>query len=367
MTVDAYLRAPGVLTRPGPEYADDSRRFQGIPSLELAPSGRLWAAWYGGGVGEDRDNYVLLATSGDGGNTWSPPTLVVAPDRDGPVRAFDPCLWHDPDGRLWLFWAQGYEGHTDERNGVWAITTAQSAIDNPVWSEPVRICDGIMINKPIVLSSGEWLLPVARWRREGSAQVFCSSDRGVVWGRLGQANVPEKKDRNCDEHMIVELRDGRLWMLVRATYGIGESVSTDRGRTWSPVKPSGIPHPTSRFFVRRLRSGNVLLVKHGPMDKRTERSHLTAYVSDNDGDTWRGGLPLDERAGVSYPDGVQAADGTIYIIYDYDRRGAKEILMATFVEDDILENSCAAGAARSRILVNKATADNPNRRDVHRA
>jgi predicted neuraminidase len=320
----------------------------------------LWAAWYGGGVTEDRNNHILVATSPDTGKTWSPVRFVVDPDGDGPVRAFDPCLWHDPKGRLWLFWAQGYAGHTDQRSGVWAVTTLQSDGENPVWSEPLRICDGIMMNKPIVLSSGEWLLPVARWRREGSARVHCSSDQGVTWAFRGQATVPRENDRNCDEHMVVELMDGRLWMLVRTTYGIGQSLSVDQGRTWSAVEPSAIPHPTSRFFVRRLQSGNILLVKHGPMNERTERSHLTAFLSEDDGHSWVGGLVLDERSGVSYPDGAQAPDGVIYLIYDYDRRGAKEILMTKFAEHDVLRGTCESELVRRRVLVNKATAHNPN-------
>src|SRR4051794_3723316 len=91
---------------PGPEYADSVRMFQGIPDIERAANGRLWATWYGGGTGEDRHNYIMLVTSGDDGRTWSSLKLVLDPDRDGPVRAFDPCLWHDPSGKLWLFWAQ---------------------------------------------------------------------------------------------------------------------------------------------------------------------------------------------------------------------------------------------------------------------
>ncbi len=54
-----------------------------------------------------------------------------------------------------------------------------------------------------------------------------------------------------------------------------------------------MPHPTSRFFVRRLKSGALLLVKHGPLDKRVKREQLTAFVSDDDGKTWQGGLLLD--------------------------------------------------------------------------
>ena len=315
---------------------------------------------YRGGLGEDRHNHVLVATSADAGRTWSPVRLVIDPDGDGPVRAFDPCLWHDPLGRLWLFWAQGYEGHTDRRSGVWAMTTMQSSADDPLWSEPVRICDGIMMNKPTVLSSGEWLLPVARWKREGSAGVHCSLDQGTAWSLRGQATVPQDTDRSCDEHIIVELKDGRLWMWVRTAYGIGQSVSDDQGATWSPVEPSRIPHPTSRFFLRRLLSGNILLVKNGPMGRRTGRSHLTAFLSEDDGHSWVGGLLLDERDGVSYPDGAQTPDGTIYIVYDFDRSGAKEILMARFAEDDVAQGPCKSRVAALRVLVNKATGDKPN-------
>lgn len=64
------------------------------------------------GAGEDYFNYVMLAASGDNGHTWSDEKLVTDPDGDGPVRAFDPQLWLDPDGRLWACWAQaiGHEG-----------------------------------------------------------------------------------------------------------------------------------------------------------------------------------------------------------------------------------------------------------------
>ena len=354
MSEEAYLCAPEVVVLPGSKYADDSRRFQGIPGVERARSGRLWATWYGGGIGEDRYNYIMLATSKDGGSKWSDVGLVIDPDGDGPVRAFDPCLWHDSDGRLWLFWTQGYERHTDERGGVWAVTTRLSDAAKPEWSEPVRLCDGVMLNKPTVLSSGEWLFPVARWYREGSAGVYSSSDQGSTWQFLGQSTVPAEEDRNADEHMIVERCDGALWMLVRTSYGIGESISADRGRTWSPVRPSQIRHTTSRFFVRRLQSGSLLLVKHGPVNERIGRSRLTAFLSKDDGDSWTGGLLLDERDEVSYPDGVQAATGTIYVIYDRSRMGAKEILMAAFTEDDVAQGMCTSDAAALGLVVNRA-------------
>ena len=62
---------------------------------------------------------------------------------------------------------------------------------------------------------------------------------------------------------------------------------------------------------------------------------------------------LDQRKGVSYPDGVEANDGTIYLIYDFDRRGARAILMAAFNEDDVPAGK-PLKKTRLRALVNKA-------------
>lgn len=62
--------------------------------------------WYSGGTNEGPENYVVLVTSSDDGETWSPIQLVIDPA--GYVRACDPNLWVDPRGRLWLFYAQSY-------------------------------------------------------------------------------------------------------------------------------------------------------------------------------------------------------------------------------------------------------------------
>lgn len=362
---DPALVAPPIITDPGPEYAPDTRPFQGIPGIERTEQGRLWATWYGGGPGEGPHNYVMLSTSDDDGHTWSNVALVVDPP--GEVRAFDPVLWIDPLDRMWLFWAQAWE-MWDGRGGVWAIVSENPDSANPQWSDPRRLCDGVMMNKPLALSNGDWLLPAAVWSNEpnvdeehvreaehGSAShVIASRDQGTTWKYRGGVDIP---GRRCDEHHVVERSDGTLWLLARTTYGIGQSFSEDGGRTWSEPEQSWIPHiPTARFFIRRLNSGHLILVKHSPIDGRS-RSHLSAYLSEDDGRTWQGGLVLDERSSVSYPDGVEAEDGTIYIIYDFQRAGAKEILMATFTEADVLAKQAVSDHVRRRVVVNRATGE----------
>ncbi len=343
---------------PGREYHESARSWQGIPGIERAANGRLWAAWYSGGRTEDCNNHVLLVTSNDDGNSWSQPILVIDPSDH--VRTADPVLWHDPTGRLWLFWMQtGTYGREvfDGRAGVWAIVSENSDSTNPVWSEPQRIANGVMMNKPTVLSTGEWLLCIAVWKpRPGApprrhlleeemfSKVYVSRDAGKSFQFLGRADVPK---RTCDEHCIIERGDGSLWMLVRRVDGVGKAISHDRGATWQTEENFILPGPNSRFHIRRLHSGRLLLINHHQF---TRRSRLTALLSDDDGDSWPHHLLLDERENVSYPDAIESPDGRIFIIYDRSRVGEGEILFQTITEDDIL-NKVDPGHTSGRLVV----------------
>ena len=338
---ELYLDSPKLITNPNTveNYSPENRKFTGIPSLTVSREGRMWAVWYTGITpDEDFNNYVIVATSGDQGETWKE-VLAIDPDGPGPVRAFDPEIWIDPEGKLWIFWAQQIKPGRSTTSGVWAITTSDPNAKEPTWSTPRRLVDGVMMCKPVVLSTGEWVLPVSFWHVwKESAKMVVSKDSGQTWNVRGAVHVPQNV-RNYDEHMIVERKDGSLWMLIRTKYGIGQSISSDRGFTWTALVPSPIQHPAARFFVYKLYSGNLLLVKHGPIDMQTGRSHLIAFVSKDDGHSWSNGLLLDERVGVSYPDGVQTSDGSIHMIYDYQRIKDQHILVTRFTEEDIFSGS----------------------------
>ena len=180
------------------------------------------------------------------------------------------------------------------------------------------------------------------------SHIYISKDKGDVIKYLGSANIPK---RTFDEHMVVEKKDQTLWMLVRTIDGIGQSFSYDRGKTWTKAEDTGIRGPNSRFFIKRLSSGNLIMIYHYNFNGR---NNLTAKLSINDGRTWEGGLLLDERSDVSYPDAVQDENGLIYAIYDRERYKAKEILMAKFSENDILEGKCISQNAKLKILISKA-------------
>lgn len=365
------LNPPVLKTGPLPDY--DRLDYGMTIGIERTQNGRLWACWVGGG---DNDKaFFVLATSEDDGENWSRPRLVIDPHNDShpfACRTIAGNLWTDPLGRLWLFFDLSLT-FFDGRAGTWFTRCDQPDADVPVWTGPMRIWHGCVLNKPIVRSNGEWLLTISLWDRGKIAEpftkafheldewrmanVFASSDEGQTWTRRGGARMPNP---DFDEAHVVERLDGSLWMTARSGTGLQESDSRDGGRTWSAPRPSAIANVNSRHFLRRLKSGRLLLVKHGnKIDERPSdvpyalRSQLTAFLSDDDGATWKGGLALDQRAGISYPDGTQAPDGTIFLSYDYNRDTNGEVLMARFTEEDVLAGRCVSPRSRLRMLISQ--------------
>lgn len=371
---DLALVPPKMNTSPLPKYDYDRLDYGMTIGIERTPKGRLWACWVAGG--DSPKAFFVLATSDDDGATWSKPRLVVdSHSNDLPVdrSILVGNLWTDPTGRLWLIFDQSMDMF-DGRAGVWASICENPDAEKPEWSVPRRIWHGVTLNKPTVLSTGEWMLPISLDQREGfgpfkglhkeldplrGANVFVSTDKGTTWQRRGAAVFPNP---DWHEHLIVERRDHSLWMLARTAKGIMQTTSTDGGKTWAtPTDPPGIRQPNARFHVRRLASGRILMVKHGDaIDSHQGRVKLSAWLSEDDGKTWKGGLILDDRKGVSYPDGFQAPDGTIYISYDRNRATDGEVLLARFTEEDILAGKLTTPRSKLQMLISKPLAPKKN-------
>ncbi|MDR2673965.1 MAG: glycoside hydrolase [Opitutaceae bacterium] len=363
------LTPPWLQHDPGPRYWTQARKWQGIPDIERAPGGRLWATWYAGPHMEGGDgNYAVLVTSADDGKTWSEPVAVFDVHGFFEGKTTDPQLWLDPSGALW--WVNHRVlpiAGADPllQRSAWAFKAADADIRSasaaaaaafPRFAPPVFIAHGVCLNKPAVLGAGEWLRPVVAGREEPARiQFYVSRDNGRTWRFLSKhtpAAPPEAAKFWC-EPMLVERRDGSLWTLFRAADGIMQIESRDRGLTWENegyfTKQFGI---NTRFFLLRLASGALLLVAN---DHPRARANMTAFLSDDDGKTWPRKLVLDERENVSYPDGAQAPDGSIYIIYDRGRYhpGSQEILFAKFTEAGIRAGTGADNKIRLKQIINR--------------
>lgn len=364
---DPGLHPPLVNTTPLPYYDYDKLDYGMNMGLEQTPKGRFWACWTAGG--DSPDAFMVLIASDNLGKTWTKPLAVVdAHDPSiGQKRSVqNGTLWTDPLGRLWFFFDQSMTDF-DGRAGLWYSLCNNPDAVKPLWSQPVRIWHGTTKSKPIVLSSGEWVLPVSLLNRGiidkdpgyfldayheldslRMAHVFVSTDQGRSWQRRGGVKFPEA---SYDEHHVIERKDGSLWMTARTGDGIFETVSFDKGWSWSTPQKY-MEHISSRHFIRRLQSGRLLLVRHGEINERTKtRSKLMAFLSEDEGRSWKGGLMLDERRGVSYPDGFQGKDGTIYISYDRNRATDGFILMASFTEEDVLQRRLVHSSSRLKQLI----------------
>ena len=329
------------------EFYADRRIWQGIPGIARTKGGRTFVSIYSGDVKETYGNYVFVIKS-DNDHDFSDP--IVAAKKEGKFRCFDSVLWIDPLDRLWFIW------NVMPGEQVYASVCEDPDADELVWGEEFYIGRGIMMNKPVVLSTGEWLFPIAIWKLDiynnyrksaltdedvAASYVYKTSDNGKTFIKLGGADL---KNRSFDEHMVMEKDNGVLWMLVRLHSGIGESFSYDRGKTWSIGHTTTLGGPSSRFHLKKLKSGRVLLINHY---KFTRRNNLTALLSEDDGKTFPYALLLDERSEVSYPDAIECDDGYIYITYDRERgcfkhsldeayADAREILTAKITEEDIV-------------------------------
>ena len=348
--------APFLLYPKDKRFSEAVRQFQGCPTIAVTKKGRVFLGWYSGGTREPHiDNYNLLICSNDGGNSWSFPCLVIESSREKCIHALDIQLWLSPKGELHVYWVQNsvtvttdgvrpplpetlpwvsVEGYDfgDFEHSMWMSVCKDPDADVLEFSEPRRVDKGFLRCKPLVLQNGE-LLAFNYDQLSDKYGYSISTDVGYTYlHRYGAEKIPTR----FDEAMAYQRLDGSIRMLARSLSGyLAESISYDNGKSFEPASVSDIPDPSSRFFISRTPSGRVLLVYH---DSSVKRTNLTVALSEDDGASWKYKRTIDSRVDISYPD-ADFYDGKIFLTYDRERTGAKEILFLTFTEEDIIDKT----------------------------
>jgi hypothetical protein len=329
------------------------RKFEQVPAIGTSADGKqIFVAWYSGGAAPGPGNYVTLSVSQDAGENWLNDQLVIYPNLPE-YRFFDPAFWRDKNGNLNLFYGSVKDSLLwDGFGGVNAVEIAWNG-SKITHTQPKRISDGVMSNKPIYLASKDLaLFPVYVDKPlpgDSTGKVFPANGafiRALDYSKSSDlaalsnySSIIIAEDiRIHDEPQVVEISDkGNLMAMVRTTKGIYFSTSSDYGLNWNPVEPFTAAGATtsSRFYLGKLASGNLLMISNSS----TTRNNMTAFISTDGGKTWPHKLLLDARENVSYPDADQTPDGKIHVVFDRERTSAKDILYCRFTEDDVIKGN----------------------------
>ena len=164
-----------------------------------------------------------------------------------------------------------------------------------------------------------------------------SEDNGRSW-RLYEffGPPPGYRDRpeGFGEPKIVELADGRIWMVFRTCLGhLWQAFSTDGGRTWGKPSSTGLVSPAGPLNAQRVPGNNAVVVvwengKPTPsMVWRSEnnfwfpRRPLVFAVSHDNCQTWS--RPVIITSNVGYMRNIYFSDTEMFINY-LEKAGTKQ-------------------------------------------
>jgi predicted neuraminidase len=289
-------------------------------------NGDLYLVYYGGAGEYAVETAVYGARLKKGTTAWTAPEAIA---RD-PFRSLgNAVIWQAPDDLVWLFYVIRF-GKTWSTSRIQAKVSRDQAA---TWSDAfiITLEEGMMVrNRPIVLNSGDYLLPI--YHETGhdtemvgpdSTSLFLRYSRGTgEWKETGRiksptGNIQPAVVQLTDTHLIAYCRRGGDYRPTKTGY-IVRAESHDGGTTWSEGRNSGFPNPNSAIEFLELRSGALLLVYN---DSMTQRTPLTAALSTDGDKTYPHRRNLaDGRNSFAYPIGFQAADGRIHIVYTSDQR-----------------------------------------------
>ena len=206
---------------------------------------------------------IVYRLSQDLGRTWTEPELLVS-NNEAVENVMSVSLLRLHSGGILLFYLR------KDSRCLCRAWVRRSDDEGRTWSDAVCCTQGeqyhVIVNDcALQLADGRIILPYEvcneAWGGDEhiEAAVAYSDDDGATWSL--SANQIYAPKRGAMEAMVVEKRDGRLWMLMRTDQGtLWEAYSTDRGVTWSDAADAGIEAPQSPFVFKRMpTTGDILL------------------------------------------------------------------------------------------------------------
>ena len=218
----------------------------------------------------------------------------------------------------------------------WWGLVMTSSDGGATWSNPELLPKGILgpiKNKPVQLANGDILSPTSTEHDGWEIQIESSKDGGKTWSTSGSLN--DGKKIGAIQPSILSYKDGQLQMLSRTNNGfISECWSSDNGASWSEMTAMTLPNPNSGIDAVTLTDGRQLLVYNPTGGDWGDRVPLTVALS-TDGKTWTDAFELESVTDpktakdeeYSYPGVIQAADEKVHIVYTWNRKTVKHVVV----------------------------------------
>jgi predicted neuraminidase len=281
----------------------------------------LAAAWFGGKHEKSPDVGIWL--SKHIGGKWTAPVEVANGAQHFGKRypCWNPVLFQPRNGQMMLFYKIGPDPKS------WWGMLMTSSDDGKSWSEPQRLPENIIgpvKNKPVQLANGDILCGSSTEQAGWQVHFERTADLGNTWRIVGPINRTD--EIGAIQPSILFHTGHRLQAVGRTQQGcIFETWSQDDGKTWDKMTLTGLPNPNSGTDAVTLRDGRQLLVYN---HSAKARSPLNVAVS-ADGRLWQAALTLEDEPGkeFSYPAVIQTRDGLVHIVYTWNRRRIKHVVV----------------------------------------
>jgi sialidase-1 len=275
--------------------------------------GRLLFAWtrFLAGGSDFSPAEIAAMTSADGGKTWSEP-YVLQPNV-GKTNVMEVGFLRLQNGEILFQYCVKDSEKTCSAWVRWSDDEAQT------WSEPVRATnfEGYIAtnnDRLVQLKSGRILIPVyGGW--PGTIWSCCvySDDNGRTWTKGADVWV-ERTGYGADEPAVIELKDGRVMMIIRTALGrIYRTYSSDGGQTFDEPDTMPLVSPNSPASIARIPStGDLLIVWN---NSSTERCPLNTAISRDEGKTWENYRTLEWGPGSFCYTSIDFVDDNALLTY----------------------------------------------------
>jgi len=287
----------------------------------------LLAAWFGGTHEKHKDVGIWVSRFVKG--NWTIPVEVANGVQHSKLRypTWNPVLFNYGD-EIFLF----YKAGPDPKR--WWGEYIISADDGKTWSRSCRLPEeiyGPVKNKPELISTGELICPSSTEDKGWRVHMEFTDDRGRNWERTNAINDGNKV--GAIQPCILKHPEHKLQILSRSrNREILSAWSSDNGRTWTKLVSVGLPNPNSGIDAVTLQDGrHVLVYNHiNPGSEWGDRNILNIAVS-YEGVDWHAAVLLENDADrdgeYSYPAVIQTNDGMVHVVYTWNRKLIKHVVV----------------------------------------